>query len=303
MTNPNGTTRPGRLAALLLLAGACLSACSPAGLLNATVPNEGVTVQHDIPYAPEPRHTMDIYQPRPAAPSTQAAARPLVVFLYGGGWTAGSKEMFEFVARPLAARGAVVVVPDYRLAPGVRWPVFLDDNAEAVAWAVTHAADLGADPRRIFVVGHSAGAYDALMLATDPSYLRRAGTSRDRLAGVVGLAGPYAFLPSGDPSAVAAFGPAGRAANIPANQPAAHVDGHAPPLLLIAGTDDTTVQPRNTAELTRLVAAAGGTVESKLYPGIGHVGLVLAFAPVFSGRAPVLDDVWAFVSTRSIAPP
>lgn len=283
--------RRGALATLLLSSACSLAACSPAGVLNATVPSYGETVQRDVPYAPGPRRSLDIY--RPARPTG-----PLVVFLYGGGWDSGDKADYAFVARPLAARGAVVVVPDYRLTPTASYPAFLQDNAAAVAWALAHAAELGADPSRVFVVGHSAGAYDALMLATDPEWLTAAGTSRDRLAGVVGLAGPYAFLPSGDPQAVRAFGPPGEDANVPANQPAAYVDGRAPAMLLLAGTEDTTVQPRNTIELTRLVKAAGGAVESKLYPGIGHVGLVTAMAPVFSGRAPVLDDVWQFVESR-----
>lgn len=274
--------------ALLLL---LLGSCDAASLLNATVPSYGETVQRDVPYAPGPRHGMDIY--RPPHP-----AGPLVVFLYGGGWDAGDKGMYGFVARPLAARGAVVAVPDYRLAPAVQYPAFLQDNAAAVAWALAHAAELGADPNQVFVMGHSAGAYDALMLATVPELLEQAGTSRDRLAGAVGLAGPYAFLPSGDGEVVRAFGQPGTGANLAANEPAAHVDGRAPPLLLLAGDADETVQPRNTVELARLVAAAGGSVESKLYPGIGHVGLVTAFAPVFSERAPVLDDVWRFIEAH-----
>ena len=273
-------------AALLLLAS-----CSAASVLNATVPDYGEAVQRNVPYAPGARHGMDIYHP--AHP-----AGPLVVFLYGGGWTSGSKDEYGFVARPLAAQGAVVVVPDYRLAPAAHYPAFLDDNAAAVAWAVAHAAELGADPRQVFVMGHSAGAYDAVMLATVPELLQAAGTSRDRLAGVIGLAGPYAFLPSNDGGVVQAFGPPGTDANIAANQPAAHVDGHNPPLLLLAGDADTTVQPRNTTELTRLVTAAGGQAQSKLYPGIGHIGLVTAMAPVFSGRAPVLDDIWRFIEAH-----
>ena len=185
------------------------------------------------------------------------------------------------------------------MAPEVQWPGFLDDNAAAVAWAVSHAAELGADPRRVFVVGHSAGAYNALMLATDPGFLQRAGTSRDRLAGVVGLAGPYDCLPANAGQVLAAFGPA----NLAQTQPAAHGDGHAPPLLLLAGTADETVQPRNTTELARRVQAAGGSVQSQLYPGLGHIGLVTAFAPLFARRAPVLDDVWTFVSRQHLAGP
>ena len=274
-----GLTRSILVILLLAVAG-----CSPADLLNATVSAAGSTETMNVAYMPGLRGTLDIYKPA-------HAGGPLVIFLFGGSWTSGDKSTYPFVARPLAARGAVVVVPNYRLYPEVRFPAFLDDNARAVAWAIAHAAELGADPHSIFVVGHSAGAYDALMLATDPAYLARAGTSRDCLAGVVGLAGPYDFLPSNDPDVIPVFGPA----NIPANQPVAFADGHNPPLLLLAGTDDTIVMPRNTTSLAQHVQAAGGPVESRLYPGIGHIGLITAFAPIFAARAPVLDDVWSFI--------
>jgi acetyl esterase/lipase len=272
------------LAALLLT----LAGCTPAALLNATLPDGGVTVTRGVAYAPGPGHTLDIY--RPAHP-----AGPLVVFLYGGSWQTGDKGEYRFVALPLARRGAVVVAADYRLYPAVRFPAFLDDCAAAVAWAVGHAAALGADPDAVFVVGHSAGAYNALMLALDPGYLARAGTSRDRLAGVVGLAGPYDFLPITGADIRAVFAPV---QDGPASQPVSYVDGRNPPLLLLAGSDDTTVLPRNTLRLAAKVRAAGGAAEDRLYPGIGHVGLVTAFAPVFSWRAPVLGDVWAFVAAH-----
>jgi acetyl esterase/lipase len=202
------------------------------------------------------------------------------------------------VALPLAWRGAVVVVPNYRLYPQVRFPAFLDDCAEAVAWAMAHAAALGADPGAVFVVGHSAGAYNAAMLALDPRYLARAGTSRARLAGVAGLAGPYDFLPITGADIKPVFAPV---QDGPASQPISYVDGHNPPLLLLAGTADTTVLPRNTLSLAAKVRAAGGAVASRLYPGIGHVGLITAFAPIFAGRAPVLDDVWDFVRAHDPA--
>ena len=165
-------------ATLLLLTG-----CGPADLLNATVSSGGNSVVHDVAYGAGPRRTLDVY--RPSHPTG-----PLVVFLFGGSWRMGDKSIYPFVARPLASRGAVVVVPNYRLYPEVQFPDFLDDSAAAVGWAMAHARELGAEPRSVFVVGHSAGAYNAVMLALDPQFLARAGVSRDRLAGAVGLAGP-----------------------------------------------------------------------------------------------------------------
>lgn len=275
----------GLIRAALLAAVLAVPGCSPAGLLNATVPNDGATVVRDVAYAPGPGHTLDVYRPA-------KATGPLIVFLYGGSWRMGDKSMYSFVALPLAARGAVVVVPNYRLYPEVAFPDFLDDNAAAVKWATDHAIALGADAKRVFLVGHSAGAYNAAMLALDPQYLARAGASRDTLAGVVGLAGPYDFLPIVDPDVIPVFAPV---QDGPASQPVSYVDGRNPPMLLLAGTDDTIVKPRNTMSLAEHVQAAGGKAEARLYPGLGHVGLITAFAPLFSGRAPVLDDVWRFI--------
>jgi acetyl esterase/lipase len=267
-----------------------LAACSPAGILNATVPDDGATVLHDIAYEPGPAHRLDVYRPR-------QASGPLVVFLYGGSWRMGDKSMYPFVALPLAARGAVVVVPNYRLYPEVAFPEFVADNAAAVKWALEHAAALGADPRRVFVVGHSAGAYNAAMLALDPHYLAQAGTSRDRLAGVVGLAGPYNFLPITDPEVIPVFA---SVQDGPASQPITYVDGHNPPMLLLAGEDDTIVNPANTTSLGARIRSEGGPVETKLYPNLGHIGLITAFAPLFQRRAPVLDDVWRFIAAHHL---
>ncbi|GAC1339611.1 MAG: alpha/beta hydrolase [Acetobacteraceae bacterium] len=276
-----------RRALLGAAVAASMSGCAASDVLNATVSADGVSVQREIAYAPGPRHGLDVYRPEQVS-----GKLPLVVFLYGGSWRTGDKAMYPFVARPLARRGAVVVVPDYRLYPEVAFPEFLDDNARAVAWAAAHAAALGADPARIFVLGHSAGAYNAAMLALDPRWLQRAGLAPNRLAGVIGLAGPYDFLPITDPDVIPVFAPV---QDGPASQPITYVDGHNPPMLLAAGTDDTTVRPGNTERLAARIRAAGGPVEDTLYPGIGHIGAITAFAPLFADRAPVLDDVWAFI--------
>lgn len=275
------------------LCAALLAGCSPASILNATVERDGITVERGIAYGDGPRRMLDVYR------NTGAAGPcPLVVFLYGGSWRTGDRGTYAFVATPLAARGAVVVVPDYRLYPEVAFPDFLDDNAQAVAWAVAHAGALGADPKRVFIVGHSAGAYNAAMLALDPRWLAHAGLDRAGVAGVAGLAGPYDFLPMTDPDIIPVFAPV---ADGPASQPVTYVDGRNPPLLLLAGDADTTVRPGNTRSLAARVAAAGGPVQSRIYPGLGHVGIVTAFTPLFRRRAPVLDDLWRFITAQGPA--
>ena len=216
-----------RLSRLIPVACAVVAAgCSPANILNATISRADLRITHNVAYGTDPRQKLDIYRP------DTGATLPVVVFFYGGSWDAGSKATYPFVAATLARQGHVVVVPDYRLYPQVRFPAFLNDCARAVAWTQTHLASIGGDPHHVFLMGHSAGAYNAIMLAVDQRYLAAVGTSRDRLAGAIGLAGPYDFLPMTGPEVRAVFAPADDG---PTTQPINYVDGHAPPLLLLAG--------------------------------------------------------------------
>ena len=273
---------------VLATAPAALAACSPTDALNATVSANGITTQ-EAAYAEGSSGGLTIYRPR-------SPTGPLVVFLYGGAWRNGRRGDFAFVARPLASRGFTVVVPDYRLFPEVRFPTFLEDNARATAWAIANAPNLGADPGRVFLMGHSAGAYNTAMLALDPRWMAAAGTSRDRLAGAVCLAGPYDFLPMlGPEREVFAPDPG------PVTQPVTYVDGRNPPLTLLAGDADDIVQSRNTLSLATRVREAGGPVQAKIYPGLGHIGIITAMAPLFAGRAPVLDDVTAALTAPHAA--
>ncbi len=265
-----------------------LSACGPFRLLDATVPSGGVRVTRDLHYGEGPRRTLDVYQP-----PTPGQDRPLVVFFYGGSWKTGAKEDYRFVATALARRGMVVVVPDYRLYPQTAFPGFVQDSAAAVAWAAAHAALYGADSHP-FVVGHSAGAYIALMLALNPAYLDAAGLPRSELAGAVGIAGPYDFHPRDYPDIAAIFA----AANEPATQPITYAYGTNKPVLLLAGDADQTVRPYNTRALAARIAAHGGPVETRIYPDLGHIGILLAFAPLFTGKAPVVADISRFIVAR-----
>ncbi len=272
-----------RLATTLVMG--VLSACSPLRLLDATVPSGGVLVTQDVSYGKGPRRTLDVYQPQQPGQD-----RPLVVFFYGGSWKTGSKDEYRFVAMALARRGMVVVVPDYRLYPQTIFPGFLHDAAMAVAWAAENAARYGAAPYP-FLIGHSAGAYIALMLALDPSYLGEAGVDRARLGGAIGIAGPYDFHRSRFPDIAPVFA----GVQEESTQPMTYADGTNPPLLLLAGGADETVRPANTLNLSARVAARGGQVATRIYPKSGHIGLLLAFAPLFKRSAPVVADIERFI--------
>jgi acetyl esterase/lipase len=254
----------------------------PLDLLNAAVPLRGTDVSRGVEYGAHPRHVMDIYRPDDADTS-----RPVLVWFYGGAWQSGRRQDYRFVAATLARRGLVVAVPDYRLHPEVRYPDFLHDAAAAVAMLQRRAVEWGGDGGRIILAGHSAGAYIAVMLALDRRWLG----AREGIAGAVGLGGPYDFLPilGADIRAVFA-GPQ----DPRQTQPISHAGGGGPPLLLLHGARDRTCYPRNSLALASRVAAAGGTARVVLYPGIGHVGILLSLVP-WLARCPVLADMERFV--------
>jgi len=274
----------------LLAAGltALTTACSPVTLLNSTISTSGLIISRDLAYGTDPRQTLDVY--RPLAP---AGALPVVVFFYGGSWQTGSRTDYLFAAAALARLGLVVVVPDYRVYPAVRYPAFIDDSARAVVWTERNIASYGGDPHDLFLMGHSAGAYNVMMLALDSHYLTSAGADPNDIRATIGLSGPYDFLPLTEPDIQAVFS---SEPDLKLTQPITYADGHNKPILLLQGDADTTVYPRNTTALAAKIRAGGGPVEEKFYPGIGHVGMMLAFTPWFRGRAPVLADISTFIA-------
>ena len=277
------------------LALAALGGCSPAGVLNAAVSHKNFQAENGLVYGNAPRQRLDVYMPTAVAPAPGSHGRPVVVFFYGGSWQNGSRSSYLFVGAALASRGFVAMVPDYRTWPDTAFPGFVDDAATAVRWARDHAAEFGGDPSRIFLMGHSAGAHIVMMLATDGRYLAAQHLSKSDISGVIGLAGPYDFLPLQDATLEEIFPPALRAASQPIN----FVKGDEPPMFLAAGRRDTTVDPGNTDRLAAKLRAAGDTeVEVKHYPNVGHALLVGALAGPLRGFAPVLDDTSAFIDAQ-----
>jgi acetyl esterase/lipase len=243
-----------------------------------------------IRYGNGARQSLDIWAP----PGTDAVSRlPVVIFFYGGGWHSGARGDYGFAARAFAEQGFIAVLPDYRLTPQSRWPDFLEDSAAAVAWTHANIARYGGDPDRIALAGHSAGGYNAAMLALDPKWLRAAGSDPSVIRGVAALAAPLDFLPlERGGSADKAMG---HVRPLTATQPIAFARGDAPPLWLATGDEDTTVRPKNSRNLAAAIQAAGGAAMVKIYPGMGHEGIIMALAHPFRGRAPVLSDASDFL--------
>jgi acetyl esterase/lipase len=252
----------------------------------------GYTLHKDVAYADGPRGMLDVYTPKDVAPGA-----PVVVFFYGGGWDSGDKGFYRFVGATLASQGVVAVVPDYRVYPEVNWPGFVEDGAKAVAWTKAHVAQYGGDPGRMALMGHSAGAYNAAELAYDKRWLNAVGMDPARdIRAVVGVSGPYDFLPLHTDKLRTIFGPE---AQRPDTQPINHVDGRGPPGLFVTGSGDTTVDPGNTTRMTARINQAGGHAEAKIYPGVSHSGTITALLPIWRKRAPTLADAISFIRAHT----
>ena len=262
------------------------SACSPATLVNLLVPRSGYAVHRGIAYGDDPRQKLDIY-----VPDGLTAPAPVLLFFYGGGWTSGERGQYLAFGQAFASAGVVTVIADYRIYPKVRWPAFIEDAAAALALVHKDIAHYGGDPMRVFVSGHSAGAYNAVMLASDPKYLKAVGGDFSWIRGVIGVAGPYDFLPLTATDLIDIFhGPDDREI-----LPIVHVDGKRPPMLLIHGTADTIVGPQNTRSMTAVLKTQDSPVETIYYQGVAHVGIILSLVPGFHGKAPLREDVLRFI--------
>src|SRR5262245_53896241 len=244
-----------------------------------------------IAYGADRRQQLDVYVPD--APSGESAntTRPVVVFWYGGSWDSGDRSSYRFVGAALAEQGFVTVLPDYRIYPGVKFPLFLEDAANAVAWVQKHATEFGGDPHHIVLMGHSAGAHMAAFLALNREFLAKHGGRPDDIAGLVGLSGPYILAPNttvlhtifGKPYTEADW------------QPARFVSSAAPPTFLAHGLNDTLVSVKQTEVLRDKLRAKHVRVEAELYPGVGHADTVAALSVPARGRAPVLDQAAKFI--------
>ena len=265
-----------------------LTACSGQFWANTLTPFWGYDRHTDIAYGDLARRKLDIY-----APNQPAAGAPVVVFFYGGGWNSGDKTGYRFMGQALAARGITAVLPDYRVYPATVFPGFVEDAAAAVAWTRANIARYGGDPTHLFVAGHSAGAHIAAMLATDGRYLQATGSSIGALSGFIGLSGPYDFLPIRDPTLQTIFAPR---SEWPRTQPIHFVDGDEPPMLLLTGAADQSVDPGNTQRLAERVRAYGGVAVVKVYPGVSHMRILAPFVALARFTGDELDQVQRFVA-------
>ncbi len=230
-----------------------------------------------------------------AKPTPDKTPKPVIIFFYGGGWANGERDHYGWAGKAFAAKGFIVVVPDYRKVPQVRFPAFVEDGAEAVKWVRDNIAKYGGDPRRITIAGHSAGAHIAMMLTLDQHYLNDVGVDPKIIRATVGLSGPYDFLPLDSRRSINAMSAWPR---LDETQPIHFARADAPPIMVVTSTEDDTVKPRNAILLAEKLNSLGAYVIFKVYQGLNHEGVAMALSKPFRGTAPVLDDMTAFLNKR-----
>ena len=268
---------------------AALAGCSPLRLVNSISPDYGFEVVQGILYGQETRQKLDIYYPE----VTRSDA-PVIVFFYGGSWRRGDRERYRLVGQALSSRGYISVIPDYRLYPEVQFPAFVEDGAASVAWIKQNIAQ---SDNGIVLIGHSAGAHLAALLALDERYLLGKGIGQSSITGMIGLAGPYAF----EPERYRRFKPIFATAE-PADisQPINYARADAPPLLLLHGADDRVVLPIHSQVLQERMNAKDGRAESVELEGVDHFGIVLALSEPFAHLAPgLLSSIENFIQERT----
>ncbi|MEP7240130.1 MAG: alpha/beta hydrolase [Devosia sp.] len=277
---------------LIFALALALASSAPAAALDIADPfnagpamDDAAVLGQGIAFADGDRMKLDIYGPK-----DQAGPAPVVMFIYGGAWQSGDRATYQFVGHALAANGFVVVIPDYRVYPEVTYPAFLEDNAAAVKWIEDHIGSYGGDTSRFFIAGHSAGAYNAVMLALDHSFLNEYHVTMP-IRAIAAISGPYDFYPFEYDQVRNTFG---HTDNPEGTQPINLVTADVPPMLLASGRIDPIVRVQNTEHLAAKLQGAGDWVTTKYYDTVGHMDAVFALGALWRWRAPVLQDVVSF---------
>lgn len=276
-------------AALSLFLYACSPTTAP-DALNRVISTRGLKVAPDQRYGPYNRNLLDVYAP------ASAQGAPTVLFVHGGSWQGGDKAIYRFVGESLARAGYVTGVMNYRLAPQNRYPTYVQDTAAALRWLRDHAGDFGGNPNNLFVVGHSAGAFNAVEAVDNERWLREAGVPIGAVRGVIGIAGPYSYDFRQFSSRVAF--PEGSTPD--EVMPDRHVRREAPPHLLLVAANDTTVEPQNALNMEAALKAAGVPVTRTVLPRVNHITIVAALARPLTFLGGTRQQVIDFIEAHRV---
>lgn len=263
----------------LFLATQQAQAFSVLGVLNSVTLTDGVGVSKDILYGDAPLQDLDIYYPKPLM---QAMNRqqpitdryPMVVFVHGGSWESGNKEQYAFVGKSFAQAGYITAVINYRKAPEHLYPDYVKDTAKAIAWSYHNAESFYANPQHLSVVGHSAGAFNAVAAIANEDFLAPYGIKPSDIRAVVGIAGPYSY-DFRNLSSASAFPATATPDEV---MPDRQIKGTQPPYLLLTAQKDKIVYAQNTINMIRALRAHGASVETGVIKGASHATSIGAMA-------------------------
>ena len=267
---------------------------NPKSLVNFVSTTHHFEKITDLAYGDMERQKLDIYIPNKIINKSNVR-KIVIVFFHGGGWELGSKESFKFIATRLTKEGYIVILPNYRLYPEVVFPAFIEDAALAVSWLHNNLEKYAIDSDRVYLMGYSAGAQIASLLSTDEQYLIKVGVGANYIAGFIGLAGPYDFLPLKSNTRKKIFPEKIRKTSQPIN----YVDGNEVPFLLLHGNDDRTVLPKNSQSLAEKIRSKNGNVTLRLYDNIDHSKILAPFVPGLNDFAPTLQDIVSFINSNN----
>jgi acetyl esterase/lipase len=276
-------------AAFMTAAMLSAAACAPVKILNAITPSASFEKDKNVSYGPFDRQKLDIYRAETSKP-----ASPLLVFVHGGSWDSGSKDLYKFLAEGFTSEGYDVVVPNYRLYPEVKYPAFVEDTAKAIAFTAEKFPD-----RPLVVMGHSAGGYNMLMAMMRPNfYPSDAPPACRSVAGLVSLAGPTGIIALGSEPYITMFPERMFGSDAPMNNVKLRAGSAAPqlpPVFFGHGLKDTTVYPQNSEKLAAKIIAAGGAAVVKTYEGLGHTDVVKVLSRHFDDDAELKADILTFI--------
>ena len=265
-----------------------ITGCSPLKLADVLSPYQGYTSKSGIIYQKRNNLKLDIYEP-----THKLKNDTIIMFIYGGAWRNGKRQQYRFIAQPFSELGFTTIIPDYRLFPNTRFPGFVEDIASSIAWTQRNLVG-NTEKQRIVLIGHSAGAHIAALIALDQRYLGAHNLSPKILKGWVGLAGPYAFNPLKISSTRPIF--ESQKINIDLARPITFAHKIGPPSLLLHGTNDTSVYISNSENLFYAIKNSGGMVEFNPLENVGHVGVLVSIANRKLGGAAVLGKIESFVN-------
>lgn len=272
------------LTALTALSLFGAAACAPVTILNTITPSSSYEKASNISYGPLERQSLDIY--RAEKPRANA---PVLLFIHGGSWEDGSKDIYKFLAEGFTSEGFDVVVPNYRLYPEAVYPQMIDDTALSIAFSAKQFAG-----RPLVIMGHSAGGYNVLMTGLNPAYLTKAGGNLcQSVAGIVSLSSPTGIIPLSEEPFITIFPDRFTKEDAPLN----NAEGISPPIFFGHGAEDKTVYPQNSERLAEKIVARGGMATVKVYEGMDHTGAVKVLSRHFDGESTLKDDIIKFATT------